>query len=176
MEGLFREANGWSPGVTSFNAVRYGNVLGSNASVLPLFRSLIKDNKPLTVTQFAMTRFWLSMRDAVYLVMEAVTLPQSGLVIVPEAKASDMYVFAKAVSPSDEYPLVETGARPGEKIHEKMIHAGEAHHTTRMGDRFYIHHPAEEVLDRLPEGFEYRSDTCDQFSIHALREKIAESE
>ena len=174
MEGIFREANGWSSGETRFNTVRYGNVLGSNASVLPYFQSQVRQGKPLTVTMFSMTRFWLSMQEATQIINDAIYYHDSGVVLVPKAKASDMYTLAKAVAPHDDYPIVEIGRRPGEKVHEKMIHSGEAHHTKDDGNYFVIYHPADEIFNHLPEDFEYTSKDCDHYSLNALREKIRE--
>lgn len=174
MEGLFREANGWS-NRTSFNVVRYGNVLGSNQSVVPFFESQIAQNKPLTVTQYSMTRFWLSMIEALTLIWDGLSWQETGVVIVPKAKASNMLTMAKAVAPDDNYLITEIGRRPGEKIHEKMIHLGETYHTRDAGKYFVIYHPSNAVADALPDGFEYTSDKCEQYSVKELREKIAES-
>lgn len=175
MEGIFREANGW--GDTQFNLVRYGNVLGSNQSVVPYFQSLVQQNKPITVTQFNMTRFWLSMQDALDLIYDSLFWLETGIVLVPKAKASNMLVLAKAVAPSDDYLIIETGRRPGEKIHEKMIHAGETHHTKDAGKYFVIYHPALPAylpaFKALPEGFEYTSDTCERYTVDELEKKIA---
>lgn len=173
MEGLFREADRWSD--TSFNLVRYGNVLGSNQSVVPFLRTLIAQDKPLTITRLDMTRFWLSMLDAIKLVVDAATCEETGITIVPRAKASDMLTLAKAVAPDDNYPIIEIGKRPGEKVHEKLLHAGETHHSREAGYNFIIYHPAHLVLTPLPENFEYSSNTCEQYTVDELKQKIAES-
>lgn len=174
MEGIFREANSWSPNNTSFNLVRYGNVLGSNQSVVPFFRSLIEQDKPLTVTMFSMTRFWLSMNEALYLIWDSLFWDETGIILVPKAKASTMYRLAIATAP-ENYPILEIGKRPGEKVHEKMIHAGETYHTRDAGKYFVIYHPATISKNPLPDNFEYSSDTCEQYSMEDLRIKIAES-
>lgn len=174
MEGTFREANTWFPERTTFNLVRYGNVLGSNQSVVPFFQSLIEQHKPITVTMFNMTRFWLSMEEALSLIWDGLFWEETGVVLVPKAKASSMLTLARAVAPTN-YPIVEIGRRPGEKIHEKMIHAGEDHHTKDAGKYFVIYHPANQVKNPLPVDFEYGSDTCEQYSVEELRQKIAES-
>lgn len=173
MESLLRESNSW--GNTSFNTVRYGNVLGSNQSVVPFFKNLIEKDKPITVTQFQMSRFWLSMVDALDLIWNSLFWEETGVILVPKAKASDMLTLAKAVIPHNNYPIIEIGKRPGEKIHEKMIHSGETYHTRDAGKYFVIYHPANSVSDPLPEDFEYRSDTCEHYSVEELRQKIAES-
>lgn len=172
MEGLFREANNWSAGKTAFNLVRYGNVLGSNQSVVPFFQSQVARNEPLTVTQFSMTRFWLSMQDALDLIWDSLFWDETGVVLVPKAKSSNMFMLAKAVAPDNDYRIIETGRRPGEKIHEKMIHAGEAHHTRDAGKYFVVYHPASVIENSLPSDFEYCSDTCERYALEELKEKI----
>lgn len=170
MERLLVEADSW--GKTTFNTVRYGNVMLSNASVIPLLQSLVRQNKPLTITQFSMTRFWLEMQESLDLIYDALLWEESGIILVPKAKASTMKVIADAVVPYKGYPIVEIGRRAGEKIHEKMIHAGETHHTRDIGKYFVIYHPHTKLDDPLPENFEYTSDTCEQFTVDELREKI----
>lgn len=172
MEGLFREADGWNK--TSFNLVRYGNVLGSNQSVVPYFQSLVAQGKPITLTSGKMTRFWLSMLDALNLIWDALNWNESGVTLVPKAKASNMYILAHAVVPETGYPIIETGKRPGEKMHEKMLHSGEVYHSRDAGKYYVIYHPSKLVDDHLSDGFEYCSNTCEQYTTKELKEKIAE--
>lgn len=170
MEGLFREANTWSN--TTFNLVRYGNVLGSNQSVVPYFQELIKQNKPITVTNLNMTRFWLGMDEAVKLVWDALLWDESGITLVPKAKASKMSTLVCALIPTAHYPVIEVGKRPGEKMHEKMIHQGETYHTRHNDEYFIVYHPNKPLRDHLPEGFEYASNTCEQYTAEELFLKL----
>lgn len=172
MEGLFREADNWSE-ETSFNLVRYGNVLRSNQSVVPFFERLIREGKPLTVTQLDMTRFWLSMNDAIDLIEYAIRLGDSGLVIVPKAKSTTMQELAEWISP-EGYPIKEIGIRPGEKVHEKMVHAGETLHTEDAGKYFHIHHPSARITNHILLGTEYTSLTCEKMTREELYQKLNE--
>ena len=166
MEGLLREADSWSA-TSSFNLVRYGNVLKSSSSVVPFFENLMKQNKPITLTHTDMYRFFLTMDDAIDLILDALHWELSGVVLVPKAKAISMLNLAKYIA-GDKYPIEIIGIRPGEKLVEKMIHGGEAIHSKDIGKYFEIHHPASHVENHLPFNFEYVSDTCEQLTKHEL--------
>lgn len=177
MEGLFREANTWS--LTQFITCRYGNVLKSNASIVPLFEQQIKDGKPFTITDDRMCRFWLTMPEAIRLVMLAALWPETGVVLVPKAPMSTLLELAQAVSP--KWPIKKIGIRPGEKLTEKLIHAGEAAHTEEWGDLMVIHSPRADMQDAdqvLPPGFEYTSEISNEavphLTVEQLRHKLEE--
>lgn len=155
MEGLFREANRWSE-TTRFNLVRYGNVLRSNASVVPLFERLIREDKPFTITDKAMTRFWLSMPQAINLVLSALDWDEWGIVLVPKPPAMSMVDLAAALDPKRS--IVETGIRPGEKIHEQLINSSESLHARDTGEFFVVYSPTTKVSSNLPIGYEYTSE------------------
>lgn len=156
MEGLFREADGWSPD-TDFILVRYGNVLRSNASVVPLFERQIAEDKPFTVTRRDMTRFWLSMPQAIDLVLDAMKWDDTGVVLVPKPWAMAMEDLCKALDPKRQ--IVEIGIRPGEKIHEQLVNSSESLHMEDHRRYFVIYPPQTEVNPELrcEPGFEFTS-------------------
>lgn len=157
MEGLFREANGWSAN-TSFVCVRYGNVLRSHASVVPLFERQISENKPFTITDLKMTRFWITMNTAIELVCEAAAYGAGGVIIVPKPGAMRMLDLARALDPDRE--IVEIGIRAGEKLDEILINGSESQHTTETHNRFVIYPPTIYVPNAMPVGYEYNSREC----------------
>ena len=152
MEGLFREANTW--GNTEFNLVRYGNVLRSNASVIPFFEKLKDSGERLRVTEPSMTRFWLSMGEAIDLIIDAAEFKETGIILVPKPPAMSMHDLALAIS-DQEYDVI--GVRPGEKIHEHLISSGESLHTRDDGKYFVIYPPNIGTDKPLSVGFEYVS-------------------
>lgn len=164
MEGLFREADRWQT-KTQFLCVRYGNVLNSANSVVPFFRKLGQDkDAPLTVTHQDMTRFWLSMKQAIDIVIDGLLWSgRTGVVLVPQPPAMKIVDLAKIIVP--DRPVNIIGIRAGEKIHESLIHQGEALHTQRRGflrdgshrEYFVIFPPNEKVTANLGPSFEYTS-------------------
>jgi UDP-N-acetylglucosamine 4,6-dehydratase len=153
-EGLFREANNWRS--TQFISVRYGNVLKSANSIVPLFERLIKEDKPFTLTHREMTRFWLSMQQAIDLIIYALNHSVSGTITVPKAPAMKVADVAKALDPNRE--IIEIGIRPGERLHETLIVREEAMHTVDIGEYFIIYPPNLATSSNLPFQYEYTSD------------------
>lgn len=180
MEKLFQQADEWSD--TAFNCVRYGNVLGSRGSVVPLFRQQLREGK-CTITDPCMTRFWMTLDEAVELVTYAcdphVDEVADGAILVPPCKAANMITLLTAVNKlwgdgSDEPPDYTTiGARAGEKQHEQLVHVNESLRTLRPRDteRYFQIMPATSDVHGDP--FEYRSDTADQLSVAELCEMLA---
>lgn len=119
MEGLFQGAHG----ATVFALVRYGNVVASNGSVIPLWRQQSEQGKPLTITDRRMTRFWMSERDAVATIEHAATTP-AGSIYVPKMGALSIADMAQIIAPGCD--TVETGLRSTEKLHEDLIHPFES--------------------------------------------------
>ena len=119
VEGLVQAAP-VSP--TIVTGVRYGNVLASNGSVIPLWRQQAAQGKPLTITDHRMTRFWMTVGDAVDLVQYALRVP-AGTIVVPKMPAMNILDMAKAIVPESE--TVETGLRSLEKLHEDLVHPDE---------------------------------------------------
>ena len=129
-------------GPTRFVVVRYGNVLGSRGSVVPLFRQRIEQGLPLYVTDRKMTRFILTLSDAVQLVFKALLARDSGSLYVKRAPAANIWdmaeVMASEISGRDDYPIEETHIRPGEKIHEVLVSEEEMVRADDLGDYFVV--------------------------------------
>lgn len=117
---LFIAANNYGVAQgTSFSVVRYGNVLGSRGSVMPYFRNLNESTGKVPITDFAMTRFWITLKHAARFVLESLELSQGGELFVPRIPSMKIVDFANAICPGAD--LYEIGLRPGEKLHEEMI-------------------------------------------------------
>lgn len=134
MEKRFQQAN--NEGDTQFNLTRYGNVVGSRGSVIPFFQRLVRESKPITITNKRMTRFWLSLDDAIDLVLLALSEPEGGTIVVPKAPGMKVISVAELIAPNSL--IVDIGIRPGEKIHESLIQPSEAFHTDDVEAFFRI--------------------------------------
>jgi UDP-N-acetylglucosamine 4,6-dehydratase len=161
---LFVAANNYSFKYgTTFSVVRYGNVMGSRGSVIPFFQQLAKDGKSLPITDLRMTRFWISIEQAVEFVLESLEIMNGGELYVPKIPSMRIIDLARAVSPTAE--LIEVGMRPGEKLHEEMISADDSRRTVVLENRFVVMPVVaewgyEEPKGlRMPEGQAYQSDT-----------------
>jgi UDP-N-acetylglucosamine 4,6-dehydratase len=140
---------------TKLAVVRYGNVIGSRGSVVPYFRQLIKEKKPLPITHPEMTRFLITLGQATELVFRATDDCKGGEVYVPDLPACNIVDLAKAMG-GEKYPLKFVGIRPGEKIHECLIQEYEIHRTQKKG-KYFIIHPGSKLNNKdLAE--EYTSD------------------
>jgi len=164
---LFVAANNYSQSYgTSFCVVRYGNVMGSRGSVIPFFQNLAAEGKPLPITDIRMTRFWISIEDAVKFVLDSFELMQGGELYVPRIPSMKIIDLAKAVSPDSA--IVEIGIRPGEKLHEEMISAEDSRRTIKVSsNRFLVLPVVAEWSFEPPKGevmserTAYASDTND---------------
>jgi FlaA1/EpsC-like NDP-sugar epimerase len=143
-ERLFMSANLRCPG-TRFIGVRYGNVLASRGSVIPLFHSQIRAGGPLAITSPDMTRFLLSLDQAVQTIMDAYRLAWPGEVFVPRVCSSLIINVAKALIGNRNVEIEEVGIRPGEKIHEILVAEDEVSRTVRRGDYYAIRSILPEV-------------------------------
>jgi len=150
-ERIFIHGNLRCPG-TRFVCVRYGNVLASRGSVIPLFHEQIRNGGPVTVTTPEMTRFLISLDDAVDTVFAALTRARPGEIFVPRAPAARMVDVARALVGRRPVETAITGIRPGEKIHEIMVSDEEAVRTVDRG-KWYA------ILPMLPE---LQPDSCDE--------------
>ncbi|MDA8441930.1 MAG: polysaccharide biosynthesis protein [Peptococcaceae bacterium] len=137
MERIFIGANINAP-QTRFICVRYGNVLASRGSVIPLFHEQIKHGGPVTITTEDMTRFLLPLEYAVDTIFAAIEHAKPGETFVPRVPASCMMDVARALIEDRDIELVVTGIRPGEKIHEIMVSDEEAWRTYDRGDYYAI--------------------------------------
>jgi UDP-N-acetylglucosamine 4,6-dehydratase len=163
---LFTAANNYSYTYgTSFCVVRYGNVMGSRGSVIPLFRELALKSKPLPITDLRMTRFWISIEAATQFVIDSLSMMTGGELYVPRIPSMKIVDLARAISPNSE--LFEIGLRPGEKLHEEMISVDDSNRTVLFNDRYIVmpviaewgYEPPNGI--KMPEGSAYRSDTND---------------
>ena len=179
-EKIFIQGNSYSGDVgTRFSCVRYGNVIGSRGSVIPVFLKQ-QENGKITVTDERMTRFWITLEQGVRFVISCIEQMQGGEVFVPKIPSMRIVDLAEAVASGCEIEFV--GIRPGEKLHEVLISWDESRHTLELEDMFVIlpMHPWWQQANwsqgkPLPEDFEYRSDTNTQWlSIEGLRQMISE--
>jgi UDP-N-acetylglucosamine 4,6-dehydratase len=163
---------------TTFSVVRYGNVMGSRGSVIPLFRKLALTGR-LPITDRRMTRFWITLDQAVRFVVDSFDRMEGGELFVPRIPSTTVVDLATAIAPDAE--LVEIGIRPGEKLHEEMISEDDARRTFLLDDRYVMTPilPARELSrvasgTPLPEGFAYRSNTNELWlGVEELRDLLA---
>jgi UDP-N-acetylglucosamine 4,6-dehydratase len=164
---LFVDGNAYAGGAnTRFSVVRYGNVLGSRGSVVPLFHKQ-RETGRLTITDPNMTRFWITLRQGVALVFHALETMNGGEIFVPKIKSMSMPELAKAMAPEAKVDVI--GMRPGEKLHEEMISEHDAYRTFDRGHYFVIVNDdrieAEFAAGSkpVPKGFRYSSDKNDEW-------------
>ena len=179
-EKLFVQANAYSGGgAPRFSCVRYGNVVGSRGSVIPLFREQSRAGK-ITLTDSRMTRFWLTLEQGVRFVIDCIERMHGGEVFVPKIPSMKMMDLVAAIAP--DCAVEHIGIRPGEKLHEALIGEDEARSTLEFEDRYVIEplHPWWGVDHwpggrRLADGFRYASDNNTQWlTVEDLR-KVAEN-
>jgi UDP-N-acetylglucosamine 4,6-dehydratase len=168
-------------GGTRFSVVRYGNVVGSRGSVVPLFQRLVREGADsIPITDPRMTRFWITLQQGVDFVISCLGLMSGGEIFVPKIPSMCITDLAEALAPG--IPARTVGIRPGEKLHEMMISEDDARTTLELKDRYVIE-PAfafwtREHLDAagarpVAEGFSYRSDTNSEWlSKSALRRLV----
>lgn len=166
-----------------FSVVRYGNVMGSNGSVIPYFLKK-RDEGVLPITHPEMTRFNISLQEGVDMVMHALENAWGGEIFVPKIPSYRIMDLAKAVGPDCEYK--EVGIRPGEKIHEEMISSSDSHYTYDLGKYFTIlpSQPKFKIEDyiqhfkakKVEPNFSYNSSSNEEFlSVEKLRALIAKN-
>lgn len=165
-----------------FSVVRYGNVMGSNGSVIPFFMRK-KDSGVLPITNAQMTRFNISLNEGVEMVMHALENAWGGELFVPKIPSYKLTDVAQAIGPECKVEIV--GIRPGEKIHEEMITPSDSYSTYDLGNYYVILplRPKWNIEDfirefkavKVPEGFHYDSESnSDWETVHTIREKIKE--
>jgi UDP-N-acetylglucosamine 4,6-dehydratase len=150
-----------------FSTVRYGNVVGSRGSVIPLFKRQAAEGE-LTITDEAMTRFWITLPDSVGFVIESIATMEGGEIFVPRIPSMRITDLAEALAPG--VPQRVIGIRPGEKLHEVLMTEDESRHAVRLGDRYVIRPDFPFWRDQpfiggeeLPPGFRYSSDSNDEW-------------
>ncbi|MGE3919330.1 MAG: polysaccharide biosynthesis protein [Gammaproteobacteria bacterium] len=149
-ERIFISANILNP-QTRFVCVRYGNVLASRGSVIPLFHEQIIKGGPITITQPEMTRFLLSINEAVDTVFAAINEAKRGDIFIPNAPSATVINVAKALIEDRKIPISMIGIRPGEKLHEILISDEERYYTRTCGKYFAIASMLPELHDSLEE-------------------------
>jgi UDP-N-acetylglucosamine 4,6-dehydratase/5-epimerase len=179
-EKIVAQANTYAAGTrVRFGSVRYGNVVGSRGSVIPIFKQQALDGV-ITITDERMTRFWITIDDAVEFVLSCMPLVQGGETFVPKIPSMRIVDMASALAPDAQRRII--GIRAGEKLHEVLVTEDEARHCYDLGDRFVIF-PELAAWDvarprdgeRLPDGFRFASDLNDRWlSAEDLR-RIAAS-
>jgi UDP-N-acetylglucosamine 4,6-dehydratase/5-epimerase len=180
-ERLFVQANVYAgTHQTRLSCVRYGNVVGSRGSVMPLFTDQAASGE-LTVTDERMTRFWITLDQAVQFVADSVGRMQGGELFIPKIPSMRVLDLAEAVAPG--VPIRYTGIRPGEKLHEALLTPEEARHTLDAGTCYIVEpeHPFwgdRRILDAAPvaEDFIYTSDrNTEWLDVDALRKLLIET-
>lgn len=174
---LFIAANSYAgPKETRFSVVRYGNVVGSRGSVVPLFLRLRHTGK-LPITDTRMTRFWITLEQGVRFVLDCLGRMRGGEIFVPKIPSMRVVDLAEAIAPGCR--LEHIGIRPGEKLHEVMIPEDDARRTLEF-ETYYVIQPefpwwknGHENGRRLPEGFRYASDTNTEWlTVKDLRDQL----
>lgn len=163
---LFTAANNYSvPSGTAFSVVRYGNVMGSRGSVIPFFKELASRNESLPITDKRMTRFWITLNQAIDFVLDSIDLMNGGELYVPRIPSMRITDLAEAIAP--RCSITEIGIRPGEKLHEEMISPDDSRRTLRLDDRYVVMPIVAQwgyetpKGESVPDGFSYRSDNND---------------
>ena len=180
---IFVAANNLSGSLnTRFSVVRYGNVLGSRGSVVPLFRRLIEQKADhLPITDPRMTRFWITLQQGVNFVLSCMQIMKGGEIFVPKIPSMKIVDLARAMAPDLPHEVV--GIRPGEKLHEVMVTEDDARYTYDHGDRYVIRPAFTFSIDKkysngnakpVPEGFRYASETNPQWLDSEGLRKILE--
>ena len=168
---------------TLFAVVRYGNVVGSRGSIVPLFRDLIaKGADSLPITDVRMTRFWITLNQGVRFVLSCLAMTRGGEIFVPKIPSMKIIDLAKAMAPT--LPHREIGIRPGEKLHEVMVTEDDTRNTVEIDDRYIIEPAfhwwrrtsfAKEGAKQLADGFRYASDSNTQWlDVDGLNKMLRE--
>jgi UDP-N-acetylglucosamine 4,6-dehydratase len=179
-EKLVIQSNAYAAGTaTRYSCVRYGNVVGSRGSVVPLFLKQRASGK-VTITDDRMTRFWLSLEQGVHFVIDCIEQMEGGEVFVPKIPSTTIVDLAKAIAPEAEIEII--GIRPGEKLHEVLISEDEARTTVEM-ERMYVVQPAEALWfgyqwqskgRLLTDGYHYSSNNNTQWlDVDGIKKYIA---
>src|SRR5688572_14336682 len=179
-EKLTIQSNAYAGGsATRFSCVRYGNVVGSRGSIVPLFLKQRAGGR-ITVTDDRMTRFWLSLDQGVRFVIECIEQMEGGEVFIPKIPSTKVTDLARAIAPDAKLNII--GIRPGEKLHEVLISEDEARNTIEL-DSMYVVQPAEATWfgyswqdkgKSLKEGFSYSSDNNTEWlDVDGIKEFVS---
>jgi UDP-N-acetylglucosamine 4,6-dehydratase/5-epimerase len=179
-EKIFVQGNAYAAqSETRIACVRYGNVIGSRGSVVPVFRQQLADTGRVTITDERMTRFWITLPQAVELVLFALAEMEGGEIFVPKIPSMRVVDLAEAMAPGIERSFI--GIRPGEKLHELLLTGDEARHTLDCGDVYVVlpehawwDEKGSKLFGTAVNGeFVYASDTNDEWlTVDQLRELL----
>ena len=191
MEKLFVSANNYinqEKHRTKFVAVRYGNVLGSSGSVVPKFIDLIKKKKPLTVTDIKMTRFTITMDEALEFIFNATMIGKGSEIFIPKLKSYEMSILIQVLNElCGETKQDISGIRPGEKLHETLINHDEIHYAWKINNMYMLANPHYKLFNdndilenydgikKVEDINSYSSDTVEKITREELKEKIKNS-
>jgi UDP-N-acetylglucosamine 4,6-dehydratase len=179
-EKLVIQSNAYAAGTaTRYSCVRYGNVVGSRGSVVPVFLKQ-RENQEITITDERMTRFWLSLEQGVHFVINCIDQMEGGEVFVPKIPSMKVLDLARAIAPGARINVI--GIRPGEKLHEVLISEDESRNTIEL-EHMYVVQPAEALWFGyswqkkgllLPDGFRYTSENNTTWlDVEGIRKFIA---
>lgn len=179
-EKLMVQSNAYAGGMTTrYSCVRYGNVVGSRGSVVPLF---IKQRATgeVTLTDERMTRFWISLEQGVRFVIRCIEEMHGGEVFVPKIPSMKMVDLARIIAPEAEIRMI--GIRPGEKLHEVLISEDEARTTVELEDMYVVQpaaalwfgHRWSDIGNPLPDDYQYASDNnAEWLTVEEIQELVA---
>lgn len=177
-EKLFIQGNYYAgSGRSKFSCTRYGNVIGSRGSVIPIFKRQ-RANGKITITDKRMTRFWLTLEQSVEFVIKCIGLMSGGEIFLPKIPSMNIMDLAQAVAPGCEIEYI--GIRPGEKLHEMLVSEHESHHAVETRDMYIIQpdglwrkQTKMEGATPLAEGFKFTSDNNNSWlTIEQLKELV----
>jgi len=167
-EKLFIQGNSYrGKGKTLFSCARYGNVIGSSGSVVPLFFEQ-KENGEITITDERMTRFWITLEEGIRFVINSIEIMKGGEVFIPKISSMKITDLAEVIAPNAKKKII--GIKPGEKLHETLLTEEESKHSKEF-DRFFVIEPEhvfwrkDNFSDGKPvlDGFKYASNTNEKW-------------
>jgi len=189
MEKLFITANNFMQlprHRTKFLAIRYGNVFGSSGSIIPTFLKQIKNGGKITVTDTRMTRFSITMEQALDFILDCSVTGKKSEIYIPKLKGYSIELIIEAFRDLYEVEIENIGLRPGEKFHEVLISKDESPYSWNLGDKFMISNPSkkdEEVLEaysgkieKNTELKEYSSEQVEKLTVNEIKELIQKYE
>ncbi len=180
-EKIFIAANAYAGGKVKFSVVRYGNVFGSRGSVIPFFMKLKERGiKQFPITDERMTRFWITLKGGVDLVLNALKEAEGGEVFIPIIPSMKIIDLVKSIEPNPKFKII--GIRPGEKLHETLISEDEARSAKIFKGMYVIlpqffvtrsEHKKYDKYPSVPDGFVYKSDkNKDWLTVNKLKEML----
>lgn len=182
MEKLLIQGNSYAADAPSrFSVVRYGNVVGSRGSIVPIFLRQ-KETGVITITDERMTRFWITLEQGVRFVMSCAERMDGGEIFIPKIPSMKVTDIAEAIAPEAKREII--GIRPGEKLHEVMLTEDDSRHAGEFDDRYEIYPEYHwwtpktvEPSKPVPDGFRYSSDTnTDWMTPQDLRDLLPKIE